>query len=39
VQNMLVGMLGYATPDGLSSEAFCNPAPPPPESGPNPEKE
>lgn len=29
VQNMVVGLLGYATPDGLSDESWQNPNPPP----------
>jgi hypothetical protein len=30
VQNFVVGMLGYHTPDGLSGENWCNPDPVPP---------
>jgi hypothetical protein len=32
-RNMLVGLLGYATPDGLSSDAEANPVPAPPAVG------
>jgi hypothetical protein len=31
IQNLIVGMLGYWTIDGLSSDAFANPENPPPE--------
>lgn len=30
VQNMVVGLLGYHTQDGLSSESWANPSPAPP---------
>lgn len=30
VQNFVVGLLGYHTPDGLSRDAFSNPSPVPP---------
>jgi hypothetical protein len=30
VQNFIVGVLGYCTPDGLSSNEWANPAPKPP---------
>ena len=29
VQNMIVGLLGYHTPDGLSNEDWANPSPAP----------